>query len=54
MVKKCLLTIVLVDEANEKTPSEIEEEIRNEADIFLRLIPWAKEIEKVIVLEGFS
>ena len=54
MVKKCLLTIVLVNEANEKPLEEIEDEIRNEADIFLRLIPWAKEIEKITVLEDFS
>ena len=54
MVKKCLLTIILVDEANEKPSEEIEEEICNEADIFLRLIPWAKEIEKVTVLESLS
>ena len=51
MVKKCLLTILLVDEANEKTCKEIEEDIRREAETFLRLIPWAREIEKIIVSE---
>jgi len=51
MVKKCLLTILLVDEANEKSIREIEEDIMSEAENFLRLIPWAKEIEKVTVLE---
>jgi hypothetical protein len=52
MVKKCILTILLVDEADEKTRREIEEDIMREADIFLRLIPWAKEIEKVTVYEA--
>ena len=54
MVRKCLLTIILVDEANEESSEKIEEEIWNEADIFLRLIPWAKEIEKVTVTEDLS
>jgi len=52
MVKKCLLTVLLVDEANEKTSEEIEEDIMRGAEAFLRLIPWAKEIEKVTVLEA--
>lgn len=54
MVRKCLLMIILVDEANEESPEKIEEEIWNEADVFLRLIPWAKEIEKVTILEALS
>jgi len=53
MVRKCLLMIILVDEANEESPEKIEEEIWNEADVFLRLIPWAKEIEKVTIFRSF-
>jgi len=52
MVKKCLLTILLVDEANEKTCEEIEEDITRRAESFLRFIPWARELEKVTVLEA--
>ena len=52
MVKKCLLTILLVNEADQKPSEEIEEDIMDEAENFLRFIPWAKEIEKITVLEN--
>jgi len=52
MVRKCLLTILLVDEADEKPCEEIEKEIWSEAETFLRLIPWARELEKVVVSEA--
>jgi len=51
MTKKCTLVIVLVDEADEKTCEEIEEDIRDELEESLRIIPWAKEIEKLTVSE---
>jgi len=52
MTRKCLLSILLVDEADEKTCEEIKEDIMREAETFLRLIPWAKRIEKIEVLEN--
>jgi len=52
LVKKCILKILLVDEADEKTCEEIKEEIMMEAEAFLRLIPWAKRIEKIEILEN--
>jgi len=51
MTKKCTLVILLVDEADEKTCEEIEGDIRDEQEDFLRIIPWAKEIEKLTVSE---
>jgi len=51
MVKRCILTILLVEEANEKTCEEIKEDVMRETENFLRLIPWAKRIEKIEVLE---
>jgi len=52
MAKKCILKILLVDEADEKTCKEIEKDIVSESEIFLRLIPWAKEIGKIVVSEA--
>ena len=52
MSKICFLKILLVDEAEGKTCEEIKEDIMKEAEIFLRLIPWAKKIEEIKVSEA--
>ena len=52
MVKRCILKILLVDEADEKTCEEIKEDIIREKKTFLRLIPWASRIEKIEILEN--
>ena len=53
MQKKAIITIKLVPEASQVSNSQIEKEIKKEAQI-----PWCKEIEKVSIEElrgrGFS
>jgi len=51
MTKKCTLVILLIDEADEKTCEELAEDIKKELEESLRIIPWAKEVEKVTVSE---
>lgn len=51
MVKRAIIEIVLVPEASERLPDEIEREILTElCEGFLR-IPWSYEIGRVKVVE---
>ena len=51
LVKKAIIEIVLVPEASEKLPEEIEREILAElCEGFLR-IPWSYEVGRVRVIE---
>jgi uncharacterized protein (UPF0335 family) len=53
MQKKAIIMISLVPEASQASNSQIEEEIKNEAQI-----PWCQEIEEISIEElrghGFS
>ena len=51
LVKKAIIELVLIPEANEKSTKEIEREILAElCEDFLR-IPWSYEIGRVKVIE---
>jgi hypothetical protein len=51
LVRKAIIEIVLIPEANEKLPEEIEREILAElCEGFLR-IPWSYEMGRVRVIE---
>lgn len=49
MAKTCTIVICLVEEAEEKPNDELKKEISQELESILSRIPWAKEVEKVIV-----
>jgi len=50
--KKPFITILLVEEAEEKSNREIEKEIFESLSEGLSRIPWLAEVEKVTVREG--
>ena len=50
--KKAFITILLVEEAEEKSNREIEKEIFESLSEGLSRIPWLAEVEKVTVREG--
>ncbi|MEM3726088.1 MAG: hypothetical protein QXK98_04400 [Candidatus Bathyarchaeia archaeon] len=49
MVKKAKITIILVEESEEKSNQELEEEIFNALSELPIKIPWMKKVEKVKV-----
>ncbi|MFQ6080896.1 MAG: hypothetical protein ACE5OW_04440 [Candidatus Bathyarchaeia archaeon] len=51
-MKKAVIEIRLVDEAQTESNETIEEEIRNEISRSIILIPWCKEIERVKITES--
>lgn len=50
--KTAFITILLVEEAEEKSNKEIEEEIFESLSKALPRIPWLAKVEKVTVREG--
>jgi len=52
MVKKAIIEISLVDECSERKNSEIANEIFSEISEERSLIPWCKQIDKVIVVDS--
>jgi hypothetical protein len=52
MVKKAVIEISLVKESSEKTNDEIASEIFNEISEGRTVIPWCKQVKKVIVVEA--
>jgi len=49
MVKRCIIILRLVKEAEEKKNEELEREIENEVKLLLYRIPWVAEIEVIRV-----
>lgn len=47
--KKAFITILLVEETEEKSNRKIEEEIMRELSEHLSVIPWAKDVQSVNV-----
>ena len=52
MVKKAVIEISLVDECSEKTNNDIAGEIFNDLTKGRIIIPWCKQVEKVVVLDS--
>ena len=52
MVKKAVIEISLVDECSEKTNNDIAGEIFNDLTKGRILIPWCKQVDKVVVLDS--
>ena len=51
MTKKCTIVLRLVKEAEEKPNNELKEEISQELISIVGRIPWAREVENVIISE---
>ena len=51
MGKKAIIEISLVEESSEKTNDEIANEIFNDICEGRIVIPWCKQVEKVVVTE---
>jgi hypothetical protein len=52
MVKKAIIEISLVEESSEKTNDEIASEIFNDISEGKIVVPWCKQVEKVVVIEA--
>ena len=52
MVIKAVIEISLVDECSEKTNTEIASEIFNDLTKGKIIIPWCKQVDKVVVLDS--
>lgn len=50
--KKAVITILLVEESQEKSNEELEKEIFKTLSKSLPMIPWFARVEKVKVTEG--
>lgn len=51
MVKKAVIEISLVDECSEKTNNDIAGEIFNDLSQGRIIVPWCKQVNKVVVLD---
>jgi hypothetical protein len=54
MARKAIIEISLVEECSEKTNQEVANEIFKELSEGETLIPWCKQVNKVVVTEGYE
>jgi hypothetical protein len=54
VTKKAIIEISLVEECCERTNQEVANEIFNELSEGKTLIPWCKQINKVVITEGYE
>ena len=52
MSKKALIEISLVEESDEKTNDEIAKEILKELTESAAVIPWCRQVNKVVVVDA--